>query len=109
MNLNNIKMNVIKTAENGTVNKLTIFTFSQTDNFISATYSGGAILQGYLVGLLTQNKLLFSYCQLQTNGKMDHGQSECEILIVNEKIRLVEHFTWASRKGETGINIFQQL
>lgn len=109
MNLNNVKMNVIETAGNGIVNELTIFTFSQTDNFISATYSGGQILKGYLVGILNQNKLSFSYCQLQTNGKMDNGQSECDILIENEKIRLIEHFTWASRNGETGINIFQEL
>lgn len=109
MNLNNVKMNVIETAENGIVNELTIFTFSQTENFISATYSGGQILQGYLVGTFNQNKLSFSYCQLQTNGKMDNGQSECDILIENGKIRLIEHFTWASRKGETGTNIFQEL
>lgn len=109
MNLDNIKMNVIETSANGIVNESTIFTFSQTDNFISATYSGGQILKGYLVGTLNQNKISFSYCQLQTDGKMDHGQSECDILIENGKIRLVEHFTWASRNGETGINIFQEL
>jgi len=109
MNLNNLKMNVIETAGNGIVNELTIFTFSQTDNFVSATYSGGQIFKGYLVGTLDKDKLSFSYCQLQTNGKMDNGQSECDVLIENEKIRLVEHFTWASRNGETGINILQEL
>jgi len=109
MNLNNVKMNVIETAGNGVVNELTIFTFSQTDNFVSATYSGGQILKGYLVGTLDQDKLSFSYCQLQTNGKMDNGQSECDVLIEDEKIRLVEHFTWASRNGETRTNIFQEL
>lgn len=109
MNLNNLKMNVIETAGNGIVNELTIFTFSQTDNIISATYSGGQILKGYLVGTLDHDKLSFSYCQLQTNGKTDNGRSECDVLIENEKIRLVEHFTWASRNGETGINILQEL
>ena len=109
MNLDNVKMNVIETAGNGIVNELTIFTFSQKDNFISATYSGGQILKGYLVGILNQNKLSFSYCQLQTNGKMDNGQSECDILIENEKIKLIEHFSWGSKNGEMGINIFQEL
>jgi hypothetical protein len=109
MNLDNVKMNVIETAGNGIVNELTIFTFSQKGNFISATYSGGQILKGYLVGILNQNKLSFSYCQLQTNGKMDNGLSECDVFIENEKIMLVEHFTWASRNGETGTNIFQEL
>ena len=102
-------MNVIKTAGNGIVNELTIFTFSQKDNFISATYSGGQILKGYLVGILNQNKLSFSYCQLQTNGRMDNGQSECDILIEHEKIKLIENFTRGSKNGEMGINIFQEL
>jgi hypothetical protein len=30
-------------------------------------------------------------------------------LIENGKIRLIEHFTWGSRDGETGTNIFQEL
>jgi hypothetical protein len=109
MNLDHIKMNVIETAGNGVVNELTIFAFSQTGNSVSASYSGGQIHQGYLVGTLDQNKLSFSYCQLQTNGKLDNGQSECDILIENGKIRLIEHFTWASRNSETGVNIFQEL
>jgi len=109
MNLNNVKMNVIETAQTGVVNELTIFTFSQTDNVVSADYSGGLILKGFLVGILNQNKLSFSYCQLQNNGKLDNGQSECDVLIENKKIRLVERFTWASRSGETGVNIFQEL
>ena len=109
MNLNNVQMNVIETAGNGIVNELTIFTFSQTDNFVSATYTGGQIVKGYLVGIVKQNKLSFSYCQLQTNEKTDNGQSECDIITENGKIRLIEYFTWASRNGETGVNIFQEL
>lgn len=110
MNLNNIKMNVIETAENGVVNHLTIFTFSQIKNFVTAIYSGGKIFQGNLVGVITQNKLKFSYCQLQTNGEIDNGQSECEIIIEdNKKIRLIEHFKWNSKNGDTGVNIFQEL
>lgn len=103
-------MNVVSTAENGVVNELTIFVFSQENNFVSATYSGGLIFKGYLAGTINDNKLTFGYCQVQTNGKIDNGQSECDVLIdENNKIRLVEHFKWASREGETGVNIFQEL
>ena len=110
MNLDNVRMNVVKTAENGVVNDLTIFTFSQTDNFVSAVYSGGQILKGYLVGTIDNNKLVFSYCQIQINGKIDNGQSECDIFKgENNKIKLVEHFKWASREDEAGVNIFQEL
>jgi hypothetical protein len=106
----NLKMNVIQTAPNGVVNELTIFTFSQKDNFVSATYSGGPIFKGYLVGTINMGKLLFSYCQLQVDGKTDNGHSECEITTgENGKIRLVEQFKWASKNDETGVNIFQEI
>lgn len=109
MNLDNVKMNVVETAKNGVVDQATIFSFAQTDSFVTATYSGGLILQGYLVGTVHQNKLSFSYCQLQTNGKIDNGSSECEISVENGKIKLVEHFIWTSRNGEHGFNIFKEL
>jgi len=109
MNLDKIKMNVIQTAKNGAVNELTIFTFSQTENIVSAAYSGGKILKGYLIGTINDNKLSFSYCQLQVDGKTDNGQSVCDILIENDKIKMIEHFAWASRNGETGVNIFQEI
>ena len=110
MTLDNVQMNVIQTAQNGVVNELTIFSFSQTDNFVSATYSGGQIMKGYLVGTMNKEKLVFSYCQLQVDGKLDNGQSECDITIgENGKLRLTEHFKWASRNDEAGVNIFQEL
>jgi hypothetical protein len=109
MNLDNVKMNVVETAKNGVVDQATIFSFAQTDSFVTATYSGGLIRQGYLVGTVHQNKLSFSYCQLQTNGKMDNGSSECDISVEKGKIKLVEHFIWTSRNGEHGFNIFKEL
>jgi len=108
--LNNVKMNVIQTAPNGIVNELTIFTFSQKENFVCAVYSGGQIFKGYLVGTINNHRLSFSYCQLQTDGKMDNGQSECDITTGEDgKIILTEHFKWSSKNNETGINIFKEL
>ena len=108
--LDGVKMNVTQTAPNGVVNESTIFSFSQDDRFISATYTGGKIFKGYLVGTLDGDKLLFSYCQLQNDGKMDNGQSECELSIGESgKIRLTEHFEFASREDGQGVNVFQEL
>jgi len=65
-----VKMNVIKTAPNGVVNSQTIFTFSQKENLVSASYAWGPVRQGFLVGYLNGEKLFFSYCQLQVDGKL---------------------------------------
>jgi hypothetical protein len=110
MTLDNVKMNVIQTAPNGVVNDLTIFHFSQKDDFVCASYQGGRIWKGYLVGVMNQGKLSFSYCQLQTDGKIDNGQSECDVMMGEDgKLRLTEHFKWASKNDETGVNIFREL
>src|SRR6185503_8946055 len=108
ISLDNISMNVIKTAPNGVVNEHTIFNFSQTGAIVSATYNGGKIEKGFLVGTMENDRLHFSYCQLQTDGTLDNGSSFCDLSINAEgKIILSENFEWASRPGETGINIFQ--
>ncbi len=110
INLDKIKMTVIETAENGVVNKDTIFTFAQNDNTVYAEYIGGKIQKGFLVGQNNNNVLTFSYCQLQTDGTLDNGLSTCEISMdITGKIRLVEHFEWKSRPGEQGVNIFQEI
>ncbi len=109
--LDTLKMNVVKTAENGVVNHETIFVFSQKGDVISAEYSGGKIRQGFLVGkFLAENQLTFSYCQIQLDGKLDNGLSTCELSRnENGKVTLTEHFEWKSRPGEFGTNIFQEI
>lgn len=109
--LEGVKMNVVKTADNGVVNQDTIFLFSQKENVVSAEYQGGKILKGFFIGKLsTQNQLEFSYCQMQLDGKLDNGLSSCQLSKNNEgKLILIEHFEWKSRPGEFGTNIFQEL
>lgn len=109
--LDKVKMNVIKTAENGVVNHETIFLFSQKNDLVLAEYAGGKIRQGFLVGQLSaENQLTFSYCQMQTDGTLDNGVSICELSKnENGKITLTENFEWKSRPGEFGTNIFQEI
>lgn len=111
ISLDKIRMNVVETASNGVVNHETIFYFSDVNGIVSAEYSGGKISQGFLVGkYLNDGQLVFSYCQIQTNGKLDFGSSQCTVSRANNgKITLTEHFEWASRPGEYGTNIFQEL
>jgi hypothetical protein len=108
--LDKIKMTVIQTAENGVVNKDTIFVFQQSGHIVNAEYAGGKIQKGFLVGQIDENVFTFSYCQLQTDGTLDNGLSTCELSADETgKIRLVEHFEWRSRPGESGVNIFQEI
>jgi hypothetical protein len=104
-------MNIVKTDACGVVNHETIFYFSQDGNVVTAEYAGGKIRSGFLVGrFTTETQLVFSYCQMQIDGKLDQGTSQCEVSKNQEgKITLTEHFEWASRPGEFGTNVFQEM
>ena len=110
ISLDKVKMNVVNTSPNGVVNKDTIFVFSQSNEIVSAEYMGGKIVKGFLIGRLENSKLSFSYCQLQEDGKLDSGLSYCDVSITDKgKMRMIEHFEWSSRGGESGENIFEEL
>jgi hypothetical protein len=102
-------MNVIETSENGVVNEHTIFSFHQEKDFVHAHYTGGKIAQGYLVGKIEGAQLQFTYCQIQVDGILDNGKSNAELTLQKGKVRLIEHFEWASRPGQMGTNVFEEL
>ncbi len=107
--LNGKKMHVTATDPNGEVNADTVFEFTQNDSIVSARYSGGKILLGYLVGKIENNKLEFRYAQANNHHRLDGGQSNCEINnIANGKLQLIEHYKWLSREG-SGTNIFEEI
>ena len=110
ISLNSIKMNVVKTSPSGVVDQDTVFTFSERQKIVSAEYHGGRILEGFLVGRNAGNRLDFSYCQLQVDGKIDCGISTGVLSLTEEgKIRMTESFEWKSRKGKTGRNVFEEI
>lgn len=111
ISLDKISMNVVETAANGVVNEETIFHFSQKEDVVTADYEGGKIQKGFLVGKrVGESLLVFSYCQMQLDGRLDNGCSQCEISKnENGEILLIEYFEWASRPGEYGVNILQEL
>ena len=108
-NLDQVRMNVVRTAKAGVVNQDTLFTFQQEHDVVTAEYTGGGVVKGYLVGKLTGDQLNFRYCQLDTQDNLDGGVSSCRLSRTPDgKIRLVEKFKWESR-NESGENVFEEL
>lgn len=108
-NLDGVNMTVVKTAENGVVNRETIFSFQQSGDLVSAHYAGGGVASGYLVGRIDGDRLEFRYCQADLSGGLDGGRSDCTLERLEDgRLRLIERFEWASRPGG-GENIFEQV
>ena len=109
ISLDGIRMHVVSTANVGVVSTETLFTFTQEGSVVSARYAGGKVELGYLVGVLSSDGLRFCYAQLDDEGRLDGGNSTCEISRTDDgRIRLVEHFQWQSREG-AGTNVFEEL
>jgi hypothetical protein len=66
-------------------------------------------MRGCLVGHMMGDKLSFQYSQREREGGIRGGRSSCVLeTLPDGRVRMHEHFTWATRKG-TGTNIFEQV
>ena len=102
-------MYAMETAPGGVIGRETEFRFHQEGDAVRASYAGGAIRHGYLVGRVSGASLEFRYCQLQTDGVLDGGSSTCELLRDDHgRVNVVEHFQWESREG-SGTNVIREL
>lgn len=109
INLNGLRMNAVQTAVNGVVNIDTIFEFKQDENRVTASYSGGKVIQGFLTGLISGDTFEFRYCQLEEGDVLNGGHSNCEVKRSSENlIQILEYFEWESQSGK-GLNIIQEL
>lgn len=78
----------------GDVGAETLFRYRERDGVVGATYAGGVIVEGHLVGTRDGDALDFRYVQLRVDGTTASGR--CRSLVeVGEDGRLVLRETWA--------------
>lgn len=104
--LNNKKFVSAKNTANGEVSSQTIFSYYQTNERIEATYSGGSITYGHLLGFMTsENKFTIAYHHINEMNELRVGQCNTEIEIQTDgKIKLIESWQWLNgdcSKGES--------
>ena len=65
----------IENTANGEVSSKTIFEYKQEGHIISATYSGGEIVKGTLIGIVREDgSLQFRYNHVNTQNEIRGGQ-----------------------------------
>lgn len=110
MNYNNKVFKPISNTENGETSIETIFHYKQVGNIVTATYSGGKIIQGHLIGLVDSfGNIEMRYHQVNEKNELMTGicKSTPEIL-ANGKIRLHEAWEWTSGDKSTGTSIIEE-
>lgn len=104
INYHNRKFAGISNTPNGQVSGDTVFHYAQHGLVLTATYGGGSILQGHMIGkVLDDSSLDFVYQHIDIEGniKSGHCHSIPEIL-ADGRIRLYEVWEWTTGgKGES--------
>ena len=104
IDLNNRKFKVQSTNSNGEVSHETIFHYKQSEDVISATYCGGAILKGQLIGKIINDEYLdFRYQHININKEIMTGTCKSyPELMENGKIKLNEYWSWTCKDNSEG-------
>lgn len=102
-------MYVSSTDDCGVVDAKTRLHFVQKGTRVFARYAGGRVKRGCIVGTISESELVFRYTQLEDSGQIHGGRSVCEVQCSQEDgLRVIEHFTWSTRRGG-GTNVFAQI
>ena len=111
INYNDKYFRPVKNTANGETSGDTIFHYRQEDNIITATYSGGKIVKGQLLGVADATGKLIS-CYQQVNDKYELMTGKCIALpeiLANGKIRLHEKWEWTSGDLSEGESVMEEV
>lgn len=93
----------------GEVSSETTFHYTEAADMVSATYAGGSIRCGFLVGTRAGDVLDFRYAQLHVDGTTASGHCRTAVEeLPDERLRLLETWSWESREG-SGRSILEQV
>lgn len=111
MNYNNKRFRVAQNSENGELDDDTVFEYKQEGNILTCTYSGNAIVQGHLIGLVSEQGVIqMSYHQVNHSGELVTGicTSIPEVLS-SGKIKLYESWQWTSGDCSSGQSVLEEV
>lgn len=98
-------------TDNGEVDCHTIFNYHQNDDVLWAEYSGGDVIRGHIIGMVSELGILdFHYQHLNKEGQIRIGKCHSTPhLLKDGKIELHEEWQWlnSDKSAETSIIIEQ--
>lgn len=105
------KFRPVSNTENGETSKETVFHYTQKGNVLTSEYSGGEIVKGHLIGLVSEDgEIEMRYHQVNRKGKLMTGV--CKSIpetLANGKIRLHETWQWTSGDKSAGNSIIEEI
>jgi hypothetical protein len=101
----------IENTTNGEVSSKTYFEYKQEGNILSATYSGGEIMKGTLIGIVKEDgSLTFRYNHVNVQHAIRGGQcTSIPEILSDGRIRLHERWKWLDREQSEGESIVEEV
>jgi len=89
----------------------TIFKYEQTGAMVVATYSGGSIRFGHLLGQVQEDdKLVFRYHHIDSDGELRTGRcTTTPEVLESGKLRLHERWQWTCGDRSSGRSILEEI
>ncbi|MFB5196057.1 n-acetylglutamate synthase [Neobacillus sp. KR4-4] len=101
----------VENTANGDVSTSTFFEYKQEGNILSATYGGGEIVKGTLIGIVQENgHLQFRYNHVNTKNEIRGGKC-CSIpeTLPDGRIRLHEKWKWTDGEHTEGESVIEEV
>src|SRR5690349_6114047 len=100
---------ILESSSGGQVDHDTVFDYRQEGDLVWATYSGGAIRLGFVVGVRQGDELDLRYVHLDDDGVTRSGRCRSDVREESPGIlTLVEQWAWESQDGE-GESVLREL
>lgn len=94
------RFRAVAEVEGGEVGTATVFDYHERDGVVWASYEGGSVRRGYLVGTRDADRLDFRYAQLNLEGQTSTGHGVAVLsTLADGRLRLDETWEWESRAG----------
>jgi uncharacterized protein YwlG (UPF0340 family) len=96
-------------VEGGEVGVETVFDYREDDGLIWASYTGGHVKRGYLVGTRDGDELDFRYVHVNQDRESASGHCRSQLELLDDgRIRMHETWAWESKAG-AGTSTVEEL
>jgi hypothetical protein len=108
---NNKRFVAVQNSSNGEVSAAVEFCYYQENNIIWATYQGGNIVRGTLIGKVEhEGSLHFVYQHINSSGQLMTGKcNSIPKILADGRIRLYETWQWTCGDFSAGTSVVEEI
>ena len=111
VNYNGKLFRPVENSDNGQVSSTTLFRYTQDGSIVNGKYSGGDIVTGSLIAIVSDNGSLdMRYQHVDVKGKLKTGKCISIPEVLDDgRIRLHENWEWTCHDFTAGHSVIEEI